>query len=155
MTPPTYGIHNPHPLSQLRAELGWEGKVDEDGDRCEVGMANCSLSIQDIYQRLTIAPDQLAAFCEQWRIAELALFGSILRQDFRVNGNDPSDVDLLFSYLPSSNMSLLQRARMKIELEALLQRPVDLVMTIEVMESHNPIRKRQILESARVIYVKG
>ena len=36
MTHPTYGPHNPHPLSTLRTELVWEGKYDEYGDRREV-----------------------------------------------------------------------------------------------------------------------
>ncbi|MFM7448172.1 MAG: hypothetical protein ACKO24_06220 [Leptolyngbyaceae cyanobacterium] len=34
--PPTYGPHNPHPLSTLRTELVWEGKYDEHGQRREV-----------------------------------------------------------------------------------------------------------------------
>jgi hypothetical protein len=28
---PTYGPHNPHPLSQMRRSLVWEGKYDEYG----------------------------------------------------------------------------------------------------------------------------
>ncbi len=36
---PTYGPHNPHPLSQMRTELVWEGNYDEYGDRREVDIA--------------------------------------------------------------------------------------------------------------------
>jgi adenine-specific DNA-methyltransferase len=45
---PTYGPHNPHPLSQLRTELVWEGKYDEYGNRREVDMAGCAMPMQRI-----------------------------------------------------------------------------------------------------------
>ncbi len=130
------------------------GEASPGENRQEIDVTECSLLMQEIYQRLAITPQQIAEFCERWQLSELALFGSVLRKDFRVNSSNPSDVDFLFSYLPGSNMSLLRRARMKLELESLLKRKVDLLMTIEVMDSHNPIRKKEILESAQVIYVK-
>jgi adenine-specific DNA-methyltransferase len=40
---PTYGPHNPHPLSTLRTELVWEGKYDEYGQRREVDIAGCAM----------------------------------------------------------------------------------------------------------------
>jgi uncharacterized protein len=152
---PTYGPHNPHPLSQMRRSLVWEGKYDEYGDRREVDIAGCAMPMQKIYHRLNIQPKQLADFCEKWEIAELALFGSVLRDDFRANGENCSDIDLLFSYLPGANMSLLRRATMKRELEDLVGRKVDLMMATEVIESRNPIRRKNILDSAQIIYVKG
>ena len=43
--------------------------------------------------RIDISPEKVTAFCKRWQIAELALFGSVLRDDF-----DPeSDVDVLVS----------------------------------------------------------
>src|SRR6266852_7000124 len=39
---------NPHPLSQLRTEVIWEGKYDEYGNRREVDIAGCSLPMQKI-----------------------------------------------------------------------------------------------------------
>ncbi|NJL89625.1 MAG: DNA polymerase subunit beta [Coleofasciculaceae cyanobacterium SM2_1_6] len=113
------------------------------------------ISIPEIYQRLNTTAEEIANFCTKWHIAELALFGSVLRDDFRVAGENPSDIDFLFSYLPETNMSLLRRAAMKIELEHLVQRRVDLVLAIEVLESRNPIRRQHILESTKVIYVQG
>jgi len=151
---PLYGSHNPHPLSTMRTELVWEGKYDEDGQRREVDIAGCAMPMQQIYQRLNITPKELTDFCEKWHIAELALFGSVLRNDFRSTGENPSDVDLLFSYLPSTNMSLLRRATMKVEFEELIGRAVDLMMASEVIESRNPIRRKEILDSAQIIYVK-
>jgi len=48
MTRPTYGPHNPHPLSQMRTELVWEGKYDEYGNRREVDTAGLSMPLQKI-----------------------------------------------------------------------------------------------------------
>jgi len=45
---PTYGPHNPHPLSTLRTELVWEGKYDEYGQRREVDIAGCAMLMQKI-----------------------------------------------------------------------------------------------------------
>jgi hypothetical protein len=93
------------------------------------------MPMQQIYERLNITPKELADFCEKWQIAELAVFGSILRNEFRPNGENPSDVDMLFSYLPGTNMSLFRRALMKVEFEELIGRKVDLMMASEVIES--------------------
>ncbi len=43
-----YGPSNPHPLSQMRAELVWEGKYDEFGNRREVNIARRALPLQRI-----------------------------------------------------------------------------------------------------------
>jgi adenine-specific DNA-methyltransferase len=43
-----YGLANPHPLSQLRTELIWEGKYDEYGNRREVDIAGVSMPMQKI-----------------------------------------------------------------------------------------------------------
>ena len=44
----TYGPHNPHPLSQMRTELVWEGKYDEFGNRREVNVAGLAMPLQKI-----------------------------------------------------------------------------------------------------------
>jgi predicted nucleotidyltransferase len=46
--------------------------------------------------RIPIDRDKIAEFCQKWRIAEFALFGSVLRDDF---GPD-SDVDVLLQFQP-------------------------------------------------------
>ncbi|WP_181703323.1 site-specific DNA-methyltransferase [Chthonobacter albigriseus] len=43
-----YGPGNPHPLSQMRTELVWEGKYDEFGNRREVNVANVAMPLQRI-----------------------------------------------------------------------------------------------------------
>lgn len=65
--------------------------------------------------RLTIAPEQLAEFCQRRHIIELALFGSILREDFHAN----SDIDILVTFQPDTKTSLLDLVDMQYELEDL------------------------------------
>ncbi len=68
--PPTYGPHNPHPLSTLRTELVWEGKYDEYGNRQEVDIAGCAIPMQRIEsidepRRAAAATGQLELFEQQ------------------------------------------------------------------------------------------
>lgn len=43
-----YGPSNPHPLSQMRTELVWEGKYDEFGNRREVNVAGLAMPLQRV-----------------------------------------------------------------------------------------------------------
>ena len=72
---------------------------------------------------ISIERDLIKAFCRRWQVAELALFGSVLREDFRPD----SDVDVLVRFLPETRHSLLDLVRMQEELEGILGRKVDLV----------------------------
>ncbi|MBD2114412.1 MULTISPECIES: nucleotidyltransferase domain-containing protein [Cyanophyceae] len=105
-------------------------------------------SVPQIYERLGILPLQLAEFSQRWGIAELALFGSVLRDDFR----DDSDVDVLITFAPNARKGLLTLAKMQHELQAILNRKVDLVSKKSIEQSHNAIRRQVILASAQVIY---
>lgn len=93
--------------------------------------------------------EKLAEFCQRWKVSELALFGSILRDDFRPD----SDVDMLITFAPDAKRGLMTLARMKYELEDLLGREVDLVSKSAIETSHNWIRRDEILATAQVIYV--
>ena len=46
--PFAYGPNNPHPLSQVRTELVWEGKYDEYGRRRELNVAELAMPMQRI-----------------------------------------------------------------------------------------------------------
>ncbi|WP_204140277.1 nucleotidyltransferase family protein [Halomicronema sp. CCY15110] len=102
-----------------------------------------------IYQRLGITPADLSAFCQRWQVAELSLFGSVLRDDFSEN----SDVDVLVTYLPTAQRGLFEKIQMKEELETLLHRQVDLVSKKAIAQSRNWLRRRHILDAAQVVYV--
>jgi uncharacterized protein len=100
-------------------------------------------------ERLAITPEQLAEFCQKWQVAELALFGSILREDFHPD----SDIDVLVSYQLTAKRGLFEKMHMQEELELLFHRKVDLVSKKAIEQSQNWIRRKNILGSAQVIYV--
>lgn len=55
--------------------------------------------------RIPIPTELIAAFCRRWRIAELALFGSVLTDKFRPT----SDIDILVSFAPETRYTLFDR----------------------------------------------
>ncbi len=89
--------------------------------------------------------DTIAAFCQKWRVRELSLFGSALREDF----GPESDLDFLVSFEPGASWDLFDLAEMKAELEDQYGRPVDLV---EEEALRNPWRKREIMRTREIIY---
>lgn len=89
--------------------------------------------------------DQIAAFCHKWKITELAVFGSVLRSDFRPD----SDVDVLVSFAAGAHWSLYDWVDMQEELKGMLGRDVDLV---DKQGLHNPFRRHAILTTKQVIY---
>ena len=99
---------------------------------------------------LEIPDDALARFCRRWKVAELALFGSVLRGDFRPD----SDVDVLATFDPQSRWTLFDMVDMQDELSALLGRPVDLVSRRGVESSRNYLRRKAILSSLETVYVQ-
>ncbi len=66
--------------------------------------------------------EALATFCRKHRVSRLALFGSVLRDDFRPD----SDVDVLVEFQPGARAGFLKLAEMELELGAMLGRKVDL-----------------------------
>lgn len=99
--------------------------------------------------RLPLDSEKLAELCRKWSITELAVFGSVLRDDF---GPD-SDVDFLASFAPEARWSLLDQVHMQEELAEIVGRDVDLVSRRGIEMSANPWRKEAILTSAENIYV--
>ena len=98
--------------------------------------------------RVDIPSDEIAAFCQRWQITRLALFGSVLRDDF---GPD-SDIDILVKFDEKARPTLFDMSRMEAGLEAILRRKVDLVSQVGVERSRNHIRRKAILESAELVY---
>jgi len=92
-----------------------------------------------------ISSEVVESFCRKWRIEELALFGSILREDFMPD----SDIDVLATFAPDADWSVLDHARMSEELSTLVGREVDVV---ESNGLRNPFRRREILATRKVIY---
>jgi uncharacterized protein len=99
--------------------------------------------------KFSIPKTKLAEFCKRWNISELALFGSVLREDFRHD----SDVDVLVSFDPQTRVTLFDMAQMQAELKDIFKRDVDLVSRRGLEHSRNYLRRKQILGSAQVIHV--
>jgi len=95
-----------------------------------------------------VSMSAIKAFCDRWEVGELALFGSVLRDDFRPD----SDVDVLVRFKSERTPGLFGIARMEGELADLFARRVHLVNRAAVAGSRNYIRPKPILESARVVY---
>jgi hypothetical protein len=102
-----------------------------------------------VASNLQLPVEPIERFCRVWKVAELALFGSVLRGDFRPD----SDVDVLVTFAPDAEWSVFDLTRMEEELSALLGRKVDLVERRAVEQSENYIRRRQILSTAEPVYV--
>ncbi|MBI3985674.1 MAG: nucleotidyltransferase family protein [Lentisphaerae bacterium] len=93
---------------------------------------------------LHIPLEELARFCRQYQVREIALFGSMLSRRHRPD----SDVDLLVSFQPAARVTFLTLARMQRELEGLVGRKVDLVPK----DGLKAVIRDHILATARVLY---
>jgi len=98
--------------------------------------------------RVQIPAREISSFCQRWQIVEFAVFGSALRDDF---GPD-SDLDVMVTFEPDANWSLLDHLKMEAELAGLLKRDIDLFTRRAVEQSHNWLRRQEILDTAEVIY---
>ena len=105
----------------------------------------------DTSVQIEIPRREIAAFCRRWRIAELDLFGSVLREDF----GPESDIDLLVTFEPGVGWRLTDYLQMEAELRAVFGRDVDFVERELVEDSPNYIRRREILHALVPVYVAG
>ena len=94
-----------------------------------------------------LTPNVLKAIkdlCERYRVQELSIFGSALREDFRMD----SDIDLLVEFEPEAQIGFVTLSRMQRELSAILNRSVDLVPKAGL----KPKIREIVISSARVLY---
>ena len=96
-------------------------------------------------KEISIPQEKIRDFCRRWQVVEFALFGSVLREDFRQD----SDIDVLVTFSPDAHHSLFDLARMEEELGGIFGRKVDLV---EKTAIRNPFRRHAILKSLEVVY---
>lgn len=97
-----------------------------------------------LLDRIDIDDEQLADICRRYHVRELALFGSVLRDDFR----DDSDVDVLVEFEPNPGIGFIGFLDLQEELTTLLGRPVDLVSK----DGMRPRFAARVLPQMRVIY---
>ena len=97
--------------------------------------------------QIAVDKRRIAAFCREHQISRLALFGSVLRGDFRPD----SDVDVLVEFEPESVPGLLGVARMERELSVILSgRKVDL----RTPEDLSRYFRQRVLKEAEVHYAR-
>ena len=97
------------------------------------------------FHNIDIPEDKIADFCRRRKVTELALFGSVLRDDF----SPDSDIDVLVTFTPDCGWSLWDLFDMREELHQIFGREVDLV---EKDALRNPFRKHEILRTYKVVY---
>ena len=90
---------------------------------------------------MDIPIEKISKFCEKWDVAEFALFGSVIREDF----SSQSDIDVMVTFSPNAKRTLFHLGRMRAELSDILGRGVE--------SGRNHIRKDEILRTAKTIYV--
>jgi len=94
--------------------------------------------------RIAIHKEEIAGFCRRHQIRKLALFGSVLRDDF----TPESDVDVLVEFDPSARVGLISLAGMEIELSQILGRKAEL----HTVRSLNPRFRGEVLAEAEVLH---
>lgn len=102
------------------------------------GTASLSLPI-------ALPPERVAKIAQQYGVQTLAVFGSVLRDDF----SPTSDIDVLCTLKPDSPARGLGWIRLKLSLEDLWGRPVDLVKP----QNLDPLIRDAVLREAQLIYV--
>lgn len=98
--------------------------------------------------RLEIDAERLRALCEKWRIAQLAVFGSVLREDF----GPESDVDVLVTPAAGMRWRYEDLWDMKTEIAEIFGREVDIAQRALVEADANHIRRARILAESRPLY---
>lgn len=94
--------------------------------------------------QIEIPKDEITAFCRRYHIRRLALFGSVLRDDFRPE----SDVDVLVEFEPG-HVPGLAFITMQDELSEILGRKVDL----NTPDCLSPYFRQEVLDEAKVLHV--
>jgi predicted nucleotidyltransferase len=95
--------------------------------------------------RLEINEKEIIKIASSYKILELYVFGSALRQDF----NDKSDIDILIKLSKNSGYSIFELVEIKEKFENLFHRNIDLV---EMEGLRNPYKREEILKTAKRIY---
>jgi predicted nucleotidyltransferase len=95
--------------------------------------------------RINISKEKIEGFCRRWKIKEMSIFGSALRDDF----GPESDVDFLVTFVEQARWTLFDWVEMIDELKKITGREIDLV---ERESIRNPFRRRSILENMEIIY---
>jgi hypothetical protein len=93
---------------------------------------------------IAISYEAIAEFCQRNHIHKLALFGSVLRDDFRPD----SDLDVLVEFEPGHEVGFFRFIDMQMELSTLLGRAIDL----NTPQDLSRYFRQKVVDSAQVLY---
>ncbi len=94
--------------------------------------------------QIEISRKQVAEFCQRHHMRELALFGSVLTDDF----HEKSDVDVLVQFMPGEEPGLFALAGMELELSELLGRKVDMRTPDDLSQYF----RKEVMRAAEIQY---
>lgn len=95
--------------------------------------------------QIAIPEANIRQFCIHNQIKKLALFGSVLRDDFSAD----SDIDIIVEFMPDTRVGMLTMARIERELSQIFEgRKVDLRTPAELSRYF----RHDVLQKAEVFY---
>ena len=92
--------------------------------------------------------EAIRAFCRKWKIKELSVFGSILRDDFRAD----SDVDFLADYEDDAEWDLFDHMDMEEELEGIIEHKADILDRPTMQNHDNWLLRKAIFSTEEKVY---
>ena len=99
-------------------------------------------------KKFSLKKEKLAEFCKKYHIKRLAIFGSVLRNDY----SPESDVDVLVDFEPDRTPGFFKLFDMEDELSRIFGgRKVDLRTPQDLSQYF----RDKVVESAEVQYVRG
>jgi len=126
-------------------------KFCEDQAATQVAQITPLISVTIVFKMThveSIPKKEIRDFCRRWQVRALVLFGSALRADSKPE----SDVDVLVSFNGDANWGLLDHVQMRLDLEAVFRRKVDLVTCRALEQTQNGLLRERILKTTKVIF---
>jgi predicted nucleotidyltransferase len=107
-------------------------------------------TLLDVPMQLSLPRGEFLDACRRHHVYRLAVFGSVLRDDFRRD----SDIDFLVKFENDDAGPWMSRlTELQEDLARVLGRPVDVVDWNSVERSRNPYRRDAILGEMKLLYV--
>ena len=97
---------------------------------------------------IAVPKEKIDAFCQQYHICELGLFGTVLHDDFRAN----SGIGVLVGFKQEYKPEVTKMCEIQDELTKIFGQNVELVERQAVEKSENYIRRRHILKSVEPVF---
>ena len=92
--------------------------------------------------------EKIKIFCNKWQINKMSFFGSVNTEKF----NTESDIDILLSFNDNVSVGFFELSDIKVELEHMFDRKVDIITDRGLSGSSNHIRKKSIQENTKVVF---